>query len=92
MAFQAVCADTTNSVQVHPMTKGAGILNISCGVMIGPVLRVGIILTMTALTASATCTVNPDVESRIAAGAAGLAMTFLADCQICFGIRAMIDS
>ena len=79
------------------MTERTGILNISGAVMEDvarvrscPGLRVSIIDAMAAFAAVAAGTDDADVEARVAAGSAGLAMAGLAFRQIRLGIGTMI--
>ena len=83
MAAKAAPPDTTDTIQVHTMTKGTRSLNVLRRVMegivrAGPLLWVGIVFAMTAFTPFVTSFSNADVEARIAAGAAGFAMAGLA--------------
>ena len=100
MAAKAAYANRlrcAKAIQIHTMTEGTGSLNTLRRVMegivrAGPLWRVSIVFAMTAFAPLVACSFDADVEPRIAAGAAGLAMAGLADSQVRFGIRAMIVS
>jgi hypothetical protein len=92
MTFKATHPDTTDTIQGHAMTKGAGILNITSSVVTGPVLRVGIVGSMAAFAAIAANAGDADIEARVAAGATSLTMADLAGGQIFFGIRTVVGT
>jgi hypothetical protein len=77
MTGKTAYTDPANTVQIHAMTKGAGILDIPCLEMDGkcrpaPVLRVGIVDTVAAFTPIPAGAGNPNIEARITARATGL--------------------
>ena len=95
MTFQAGRPDAAHPVQVHSMTKGTGLLNVSGRIMEsavgpGPFLRVGIIAPVTTLAAAAPRRINAQVEERIVTRATLLTVTGLADRQILLGVRTVL--
>ena len=98
MATETADPDTANAIQAHAVTKGAGILDITCRVVEGTIrpgptiLRMSIIDAMAAFTALVAGGDDAEIEARVAAGATRLAMAGLADRQVGLGIRTMIGA
>ena len=91
MAARTSDPDTAHTIQIHTVAKCTGVLNIPGLVMEG-VIRAGPILwmcqigTMTGFTTVAT---NAYIETRIAAGTAGLSVAGLTECQVLSSIGTM---
>jgi len=96
-AVTAKTADTNtaNPIQGNTMAQGTGIGNVPGVVMerstrvSGPVRRMGVIDAVTAFAAGTADAVDADIEARITARTAGLAMTGLANRQVGSSIGAM---
>lgn len=87
-------ADTADTVEVRAVTEGAGVLDITGTVVegvvrSGPVLRMGIVSTVAAFAPRPADTVDTEVEARVAAGSARLAVAGLAGRQVGLGIGAV---
>ena len=82
------------SIQVRTMAESTGFLDVGCRIVEravgpGPILRMGEVEPVTALTAD---TAYPAVESRVVARSAGLTVTDLAGCHILFGVRTVLTT
>ncbi len=95
VAVKATDADAADAVQRHPVAKGAGIGNISCLVVEHaarihpPVLRMGIIDTVTPLATDSAGSGDADIEPRVTPRATSLSVANLANRQILFGNRSV---
>ena len=78
--------NAANTIQVDTMTEGTAVLDISGRIVIWPVLRVGVVSSVTVLTG---VIAKADIEARVVARPADLAMAGLAVCQVCFGVLAV---
>ena len=78
--------NAANTIQVDTMTEGTAVLDISGRIVIWPVLRVGVVSSMTVLTG---VIAKANIESRVAARSAEFAMAGLAGSQVGLGVLAV---
>ena len=95
MAAEATDTDPTDAIQANTMAEGARLLDTACRVVESivrarPLRRMGIVDAVAAFAALVAGNDDADVEARVAARAARLAVALLAFRQVCLGVGSMI--